>query len=44
VWNWPMLGHVIVIDFNNYADELNWLGLAFLFFATISAVFIVINH
>jgi len=44
VWNWPMLGQVIVIDFNNYADELNWLGLAFLFFATISSVFIVINH
>lgn len=44
VWNWPMLGHVIVIDFNVYAEELNWLGLAFLFFATISAIFIVINH
>lgn len=44
VWNWPMLGHVIVIDFNVYAQELNWLGLAFLFFATISAIFIVINH
>lgn len=43
-WTWVMLGHSIVIDFNQFATELNWLSLAFLFLATISSVFIVINH
>lgn len=43
VWTWSMLGQTVVIDFNDFATELNWFGLAFLFLATVSSVFLVIS-
>jgi hypothetical protein len=43
VWTWSVLGHNIVIDFNRYDTELNWIGLAALFIVSISSIFIVIG-
>ncbi|MDD3472384.1 MAG: hypothetical protein PHS86_06345 [Syntrophaceae bacterium] len=43
VWHWVLMGQTVTIDFNDYATELNWLGLAVVLIATISAVFIVFD-
>ncbi len=43
VWTWHVLDHIIVIDFNRYDTELNWIGLAALFIVSISSIFIVIG-
>lgn len=43
VWTWSVLGHNIIIDFNRYDTELNWIGLAALFIVSISSIFIVIG-
>jgi hypothetical protein len=44
VWTWPILGQNIVIDFNEYSTELNWIGLALLFIASVYAIFIVFGN
>lgn len=43
VWTWQVLGHTVIIDFNKYSTELNWIGLAGLFMASLSAIFIVLG-
>ncbi len=43
IWHWVILGKSITLDFNDYATELNWIGLAVVLLASISAVFIVID-
>jgi hypothetical protein len=44
VWTWPMLGQNVVIDFNEYSTQLNWIGLALLFIASVYAIFIVFGN
>lgn len=41
VWHWLVLGRNITIDFNQYAVQLNWLSLAFVFLCTLGALFLV---
>lgn len=43
IWHWQVLGKSVVIDFNKYSTELNWIGLAGLFMASLSAIFIVLG-
>lgn len=43
-WSWNVLGRQVLIDFNDFATPLNWIGLAGLFIASISAIFIVIGR
>ncbi len=42
-WTWNILGQTVVIDFNDYATELNWIAIAGVLFASISAIFIVFD-
>ncbi|GAB1411222.1 hypothetical protein MASR1M90_23760 [Desulfovibrionales bacterium] len=41
VWNWSILGHNITIDINQFASTLNYVGIALILCASISAIFIV---
>jgi hypothetical protein len=41
VWHWLVLGRNVTIDFNQYANQLNWLSLAFVFLCTLGALFLV---